>query len=162
MQRLVSGGLAATIMAALLACGGGNGGPAGPNNPNLPNNGTLSARIDGVQFTAIGIQVAASQNPPIIAIGAADAAGRGLGFAFSTANGTGTQSIGITSLANCSLTEGGQGWLATQSMGSGTITITTLTANRAAGTFTFTVLGTTATATPPTRQITQGTFDVTF
>lgn len=163
MKQLVIRGIAATFMAALLACGGDSGGgPAAPNNPNSPNNGTLSARIDGVQYSAIGLQVAVSQNPPLIAIGSAASGGRALGLAFSTGNGIGTQSIGLSSLANSTYAEGGLGWLATQSIGSGTITITTLTANRVAGTFTLTLAASVATTNPQTLQITQGAFDVTF
>ena len=166
MRSAVMRSIAATCVATLLACGGDSGGgPAGPNNPNnpnVPNNGSLSARIDGVQYSPVAVQVGVSQNPPFIAIGSADAAGRALGIGFSTANGTGTQSIGISSLANANFAQGGAGWLATQSIGSGTITITTLTANRAAGTFTLTLEATDAGTNPQTRQITQGVFDVTF
>lgn len=161
MQSIVMRSLVATCAAVLLACGGdSDGGPAGPNNPNVPNNGSLSMRIDGVQYTPVGIQVAVSQNPAFIAIGTADAAGRAFGFGFSTANGTGTQTIGGSSLVNANLAQGGAGWLAAQTLGSGTVTITTLTASRAVGTFT--LQATAAGTNPQTRQITQGTFDVTF
>ena len=162
MKQLVIRGIAVTCVVALLACGGDGGGPAGPNNPNIPSSGSLTARIDGVQYTPLSVNVVVSQNPPIIALGSADAAGRALGFAFSTANGTGAQSIGPGSLANANLSQGGVGWIAAQSVGSGTITITTLTTNRAVGTFTFTLETSVAGANPPTRQITQGAFDVTF
>jgi hypothetical protein len=53
-------------------------------------------------------------------------------------------------------------WKAGPGTGTGTVTVTIATANHVAGTFSFTAQGIVASTTPATRQVTAGTFDVTF
>ena len=55
-----------------------------------------------------------------------------------------------------------QGWSASGPNGSGTITLTSLTSDRATGTFSFTANALTDTAEPPTFRVTNGLFDVRF
>lgn len=149
--------LCAVAVVSLGACGGGDGGTTGPNQ--LGDN-SLSAKIDGTAWTPTVITASAGSGALIVA--AADGTGRGLGFAVAITQGLGTQSIGPTSLVNANTTQGAQGWLATAHLGSGSVTLTTVETNRAAGTFTFTLQGTSPTTNPATRRITEGRFDVRF
>ena len=69
--------------------------------------------------------------------------------------------IAANSPTNATYSEGGNGWAATSAGGSGTITVTTLNAERVAGTFTFQV-NAVGQHMPATRSITNGVFDIEF
>jgi hypothetical protein len=122
----------------------------------------MSARIDGVQWTATNVGVTARNGALIVAGG--NPAGIAVGFAASMIQGTGTQNFGpgIVSAANASVTASTMTWGASNFQGSGSVTLTTLTANRATGTFTFTAPALTAGSTPSPRVVTAGQFDVRF
>ena len=155
--------LVVVAAATLAACGGGSdGGPASPNPNQNTSKSTMSARIDGVQWTATNVGVSARNGALIVAGG--NTAGVGIGFAASMIQGTGAQTFGpgIVSAANGSVTAGTMSWSASKFQGSGTVTLTTLTANRATGTFSFTAPALTAGSTPSPRVVTAGQFDVTF
>ena len=81
--------------------------------------------------------------------------------------GTSPQVIDSTSVISADITydptyEDKQRWSASRSMGSGTFTITSLSSNRASGTFSFIAKRLTATSHPETYRVTAGTFDVSF
>ena len=152
--------LAAALGGLLLlaACGGGSSSPMGPGVT-----AGVSADIDGVHWTAVAASVIRNQNN-IVAIGAADASGMGIGMAFLD-QGTGTYDIaqqqGVTNFS-VSLS-GGQSWAASGLQGTGTLQITTLTANHIVGTFSFTAPGFSGTPVPTTTKvITNGKIDVTY
>jgi hypothetical protein len=147
---------------SIAACGGGDGGPASPNPNQNTSKSTMSARIDGTQWTATNVGVTARNGSLIVA--GANTAGVGVGFGASMIQGTGTQTFGpgIISAANASVTAGTMSWSASNFQGSGSVTIATLTANRAAGTFQFTAPALTAGSTPSPRVVSSGVFDVTF
>ena len=153
---------ALVLMAAatIVACGGGDGGPASPNPNPGTGNGSMSARIDGAQWTATGV-AASGKNGALIVVGTSSA-GLAVGFGASMIQGTGTQTFGPTSAANGGVTATTMSWGANSFQGSGSVTLTTLTATRAAGTFTFTAPALTAGSSPSTRVVTSGVFDVTF
>lgn len=151
--------LAAGAFLALLACGGSDD-PAGPKSPTSTN-GTMSALIDGQQWTAVGIAASYQNQIGTLVIGASNASNVGFGFAVP-ANGPGTYTVNSTIGMNANLNTGGDGWLAVGTTGSGTVTITTLTATRAAGTFSFVLQATDAGVNPQTRNVTNGQFDVTY
>lgn len=153
------------VILLLLNTACGSDGPAGPGGPGGPNNGTFSARIDNTNWSASMIM------PAVTAIsGGASAIGAGsqtftVAFAWQDQQGTGTWTIGGGGNSvgfNASLTSGTQQWVASVIGGSGTLTITTRTANRVAGTFSFTMVPVPGTSTTGTRNITNGQFDVTF
>lgn len=149
--------------ASMAACGGGgDGGPAGPNPNQNTSKSTMSARIDGTQWTATNVGVTARNGALIVA--GANTAGVGVGFGASMIQGTGTQTFGpgIVSTANGSVTQATMAWSASNFQGSGSVTLTTLTANRATGTFTFTAPALIAGSTPSPRVVTAGQFDVTW
>lgn len=142
----------------LLMAGAACGGDAITNSP-LPN-GSVSARVDGQQWTAT-LSVQVNHANSILAFGASGD-GITIGMAMPTATGPATHVIGPGSPANANLTDGAVTWAATPAIGGGTITLTSLTSTRATGTFSFTAESSSGTASPATRQVTQGMFDLTF
>ena len=149
--------------ATLAACSGGSdGGPASPSQNQNTSKSTMSARIDGAQWTAANVGVTARNGALIVAGGSTT--GIGVGFGVSMIQGTGTQTFGPgqTSAANASVTSTTMSWGANSFQGSGSVTITTLTANRATGTFAFSAPALIAGSTPSPRVVTAGVFDVTF
>lgn len=126
-------------------------------NPELPN-GSVSAVVDGEEWTAT-ISVTGNHANSIFAVGASGD-GITIGMAIPTAMGPATHVIGPSNPANALLTEGSTTWAANTAMGSGTLVLTSLTDTNAKGTFTFT--GQASGASPATRHVTQGTFDIDF
>ena len=148
--------LTAALVVVATGCGSSDSSTE-PTNTNL--HGSMSAKIDGVAWSATAAVVATRSSPNIIAIAGADASGRTLAIGVA-ANGTGTYSIGQGSPVNASLTQSGSSsFSAISSLGSGSVTLTTLTATGASGTFAFTLVQQNGTAT---RAITEGSFNVTF
>jgi len=126
-------------------------------NPELPN-GSVSALVDGQQWTST-FSITADHANSIFAFGASGD-GITIGMAMPTATGPGTHTIGTGSPANALITEGSTTWAANNATGNGTLILTSLTATNAKGTFTFTAQA--SGASPATRQVTQGTFDIDF
>ena len=126
--------------------------------PDLGNgiDGSVTMQIDGTSWTATF--ATASNQGGIVGIGAGDTQGVGFGFAF-VGTTTGTYSVGPTLANNATYSEGSLAWSAVNTQGSGTISVTTLTADRVAGTFTFEVEAV-GTHTPATKSLTSGTFDI--
>ena len=152
-------GTAALVVVA--ACGGGSS-DKGPTNPNQnPNsNRSMSARVDGTAWTATSVAAGVTNGVLIIA---GTNVTQTVTVSAVVSQGTGTQTVGQTSLASGSLLVGQQQWSASGLQGgTGSVTLTTLTATRAVGSFSFTVQGRTQGATPASRQITSGVFDVVF
>jgi len=145
-----------TLLTILLAVGCGSDGPTGPETPG-PANGTMSARIDGTQWTASTITPGITGG--ISAIGGSDGT-RTLAFAWVEA-GTGTYQIGTAVGFNGNLTIAGGIWVANGSAGDGTLVVTTRTSDRIAGTFSFVMTAGSGGASG-TRTVSQGTFDITF
>ena len=98
--------VAAAVVAA--ACGGGDGGPASPNPNNNGSKGTMSARIDGAQWTAIAVGV--SVNAGSVIVSGSNGTSTGLGIAFSRLNGTGTQVFGTNAVSLGTMTQGAMAW----------------------------------------------------
>ena len=124
------------------------------------DDGSLSARIDGSTFTAF--TVSAVYSGGILAIAGARVTPAGtISFAFPVSGPT-PVSIGTSSALNAVYTTGSQSWAAFSSTGSGSVTITSLTASRAVGTFSFTMLPNAQSGASGTKTVTNGAFDVTF
>jgi Family of unknown function (DUF6252) len=134
----------------------GCGSSTGPNS-----NGPLSADIDGTHWTAAQATVTSTNN--IIAIGAADQTGMGIGIGFLN-QGTGNYDIAQNGAINFSVVLGnGQTWSASALQGSGSVNVTTLTAHEVAGTFQFTAPGFTGNPVPTTTKVvTNGQFDISY
>jgi len=153
--------LGTAALVVVTACGGdsSNDGPTNPNQ-NPTGNRSMSARIDGTAWTATSVAAGVTNGLLIIA---GTNVTQTFSIAVAVAQGTGTQTVGPSSVTYGNLLVGQQSWAANGSLGGpGSITLTTLTATRAAGTFSFTVKALTQGASPATRQVTSGAFDVVF
>lgn len=145
---------ALALLFTLAACGEDTA------EPRL-DGGQMTARIDGQAWTA-SITMAVRTSPGgVISVSGSDQSNRSIGFAFLDA-GTGSYEIKTGTPTNALLTMGEQQWqVGGSSQGAGTITVTTLTDERIAGTFEFTAHPANANTTG-TRAVTQGKFDVKF
>jgi len=162
MRTLRTLAVIATLSA--LGCGGGDDNPTGPPAGGATN-GSLTAQIGGASFSATGT-ITVNRQTNFIGLAAAGFAG---GNAYSLVIGIGNATGPGTH--NLSLTAGGDGsslivGTATTGYGtaftggSGSITITSLTANRIVGTFSGTLPPSSGSAAALV--ITNGSFDVTF
>ena len=158
--------IAPLVVVALLACGGGNSGNGNPTG--LPTggatNGTFSATIGGASWHAIG-QVAVTRQGNLIGLAGTGSGGSvtyALVLTIGNATGPGTHSLnaandGSNLVIGSSTTAG---WSTGFSGGTGTVTITSLTANRIVGTFSGTAVP--SQGSTSNLVITSGTFDITF
>jgi Family of unknown function (DUF6252) len=165
----------AALVALTVACGGGNT----PTSPSLPpslfdgstsvtrlNRGTLRATVDGTPWESAlataGIGSIAGF-PPQLTLTAVSARST-FGFSISGPAAVGTYDAASTStFVSLALIEGlaNSWWVSPFATGSsGTLTITTATATRVAGTFAFTAVARTQGTTPASRTVTNGTFEV--
>jgi hypothetical protein len=117
----------------------------------------MSAKIDGAAWTT-ALAGGSATNGLVILAGSDGAQTIAISFAATT----GTQTISPGTIVSGSLAIGALTWKAGPGTGTGSVTVTTATANHVVGTFNFTAQGIVATTTPATRQVTAGTFDVTF
>ena len=117
----------------------------------------MSALVDGQAWTAVGALAVNSSG--IVAIAGGEVSGAIISFAF-LGSAPGSYTIGPNEPSNVgTYTTGFDNWQANPFLGSGTIVVTSLTADRIAGTFAFVGVSV-AGATPMTRSITNGVFDV--
>ena len=164
--------LSTLITLTTLACGGGgSGNSGGNNNPTGPDgtgatNGSFTAVVNGVTWNAIGTVAVSRQQNNFIGIAASGFAGS-TNYAFvvgiANATGPGTHSFLVTAGGDgSSLIIGGTttGWGTAFNGGTGSVTITSLTANRIVGTFSGTAVPSSGTAA--NLVITNGSFDITF
>ena len=141
-----------------MACGGDdNEGPIGPPASDT----TLTASLDGgATFSAATMTITSANGRLLIIASNGPNESMGLGFDLRT----GAQASGTGGTATASYVKIGTGaWAAGPNLGtsSGTLTLTTATANRVVGTFNFTLVSTVA-STPPTRQMTNGQIDIRY
>jgi hypothetical protein len=157
---------AATTIASLgllaaIACGGGDDNPTTGPNGTLAGDGNITASVNGTAWrsskggdhatrsgTFVGISTVSATYALVLGIGNA-AVGT---FSLNLATGNGSSAI---------ITNATGGWGTAISGGSGTVTITVLTATRVAGTFSFDAVAVSGSATG-TLQVRNGTFDVAF
>lgn len=155
--------LLALLTLALASCGddksptgtGGTGGGGGSGGSTI----TMTATVDGQPWTAVSIN--AFDQSGIIVVGSSNVGGTiGIGFGFSS-TGPGTYDVGLNEITNFNVTGlSGSSWGASGVRGSGTLTITTVTATRLVGTFEFTAPLVVGTGPPATRVVTNGVFDL--
>jgi hypothetical protein len=147
------------VFLVLLVVAAGCSSDNGVTEPDQdPEQGSVTARIDGSSWRATA--VSANYNGAILAIAGSDGA-RTLGFGVST-SGPGTFTIAATQTMNALLSQAGSnvGWHALGTIGSGTLTLSTLTATGASGTFSFVLAASDGSSS--TRTITNGAFNVKF
>jgi hypothetical protein len=151
--------LALLLLAA--ACGKDATSPQNSvSSPVVLARGSMGAKVDGATWNAT-LAVSAVNNNGIIAIAGNDGT-QTLGFGLA-ANGTGTYTIGPLSPTNGLLIQsGGAAWTANLSRGSGTVTVTSLTAAAVAGTFSFTLVASPGTPANANKVISDGVFNIRF
>lgn len=159
VQHLTRRSAMALLASLLLTACGGDDDSTGPSG-NTPSNGSFSARIEGSAWSAT--QIIASVQTGAVTVLSGGNAQHSVGFAFID-NGTGTYTVGAGSPTNGSYIEAttGRMWVANTVGGSGSVTVTTRTADRIAGTFSF-VFAPSDPGTTGTKTVTNGAFDVRF
>lgn len=149
------------ITAAIGGCGGSTG-------PGDGGNGSISASVAGSSFSAT-LATGAVHNGGVLSFAGVQSQGgttRQLNIAVVNVEGTGTFTFGsgnshvviYTEVENSS-PQGGKSWTANMLVGSGSVTVTELSASRARGTFQFTLQPGTQNATG-TKAVTNGSFNV--
>ncbi len=152
--RPLSAALATLLIAS---CGGDSG-------TNSGNNSTMSATIAGASWSA-SLAVQASRGGNVLAISGTDGTYQILLTIPSvTAPGTFNFGVGNTGVAQVIQVSGttASAWTTALVGGSGTLTLTTFTAERATGTFSFSGTASPGTPATGTRPVTAGSFDVRF
>lgn len=153
-MRVKFAGVTGLMMAAMIAGCGSD--PAGPGL----DNGSMSARIDGSAFNA-SVAIVATYSSGILAIAGTDGQGRTIGLG-SQVTAPGTYTVSAANPTNFSVTTGSAGWQAAINLGSGTLTVTSISATGAKGTFQFTAGPLAGTGATGNKVVTEGAFDVTF
>jgi len=126
--------------------GGSSGGAATPNS--------LSARIDGTLWNAA--QINASVSSGVLTIASSDNT-TGIGLVLPAATGAYTTSGAAVFTAQLSIS--GNAWFAGTAVGSGNVTVTSISTNSAAGTFSLTFIPVSS-ATVGNKTVTEGSFNV--
>ena len=154
---------ASLALVTLAACGGSDGGPTGTNGNNAASgDGSMSATINGAAWRSLKSGDKGSRNGNIYAVVGLNASYTiSLGIAGLTGPGTVNLSLATGNGSNAIIANSTGGWGTAFNGGSGTLTVTTLTANRIAGTFSFDAPAGSGQATG-TLQVRNGKFDVTF
>ncbi len=167
MNRAFRRTLVAVATTTLIACGSDNGtgpGPTGSGN-------SMSATIDGVAFAPPALAVQGSYTSGVLTIGGSvTSAGTTTLLSINLTNVTETGSYELSpsfagQLATVTRTKGISGvstWTTALSPGSGSVSITTLSSERAAGTFQFTAQQAPGTEATGQVSVTSGSFDITF
>lgn len=145
--------VAVAALVASAACGGDSTSPA------RPDGATMSARIDGAAWSAMSIAIDTA--PPSLLIVRGANATQDLTLVIPMGQGAGPQIVGSTTPVAAVLVNGPQSWAASRTQGgAGRITLTTVAPGQVVGTFEFTLAH--EGASPSTRRVTSGGFDVKY
>jgi hypothetical protein len=157
MRLTTSVAMLATCVLLAGCGGGGNEDLTGPSS-----NGSMSATINGTAWSATTV-TQASRAGNVLAIGGNNPSWQVLlTIPNVTAPGTYTVAASGGTMQLVQANAGGAAWTASILGGQGTVTVTTLSAERAVGTFSFTGNATAGTPAGGTRNVTAGQFDVRF
>jgi hypothetical protein len=143
-------------------------GTSGINSPTGTGVMSLAARVDGSAWSADPTTIVAGNMAGILTFSGTNASSGGVRRTIAmriVATAPGTYPIGppVAIASNRgTVTEETAEWLADASTGNGTITLGSLTASRATGTFSFNAEPVAGTAASGTRVVTEGAFSVTF
>jgi len=137
----------------LAACGDEDTGPG--------EGGSLTASIDGEAFTA-SLSVQATYGNDLLVIGGVNGSQQQIMLSLPGITSTGTVNLGAGNLGVAQVILGTQAWTTSLVGGTGSVTVTSLDANGAKGTFTFTGIAAPNTGATGTKAVTNGSFDVKF
>jgi hypothetical protein len=161
--------LALALLAAtssLTACGGDDGG----TGPTPGGSKSMQASVAGVQWTANPLAISAVRSGTVLTIAGSDIkAGTTTQININLPNVTGTGVFQLNpnfagQLALLTITTGTTPsvWTTALSPATGSISISTLTTERVAGTFSFTAQASPGTPATSQRVVSSGTFDIAF
>ncbi|MDQ3697488.1 MAG: DUF6252 family protein [Gemmatimonadota bacterium] len=165
MRRfLIPRGTIALVLFALGACGGDDNGPSGPPI----GSGQFTATIDGQAWESdLLSQAAVAGSPGTYTLTGGKVLSstdfRGITLALFNIGAAGTYPLGVGVFAFGGMgivSEPGAAWSTPNSGAAGSITITTLTTTRIAGTFEFTTTTSLTPGATGTRTVTDGEFDL--
>ena len=152
--------LTCAILCAAVASCGDDGGTNDDDDDDDGGN-LLTASIDGVAFNA-SLAVQGSYTSNVLSFGGVTANARGVFIAIPNITATGTFDLGPTRQPVLTVNIGSQAWVTTSVGGSGTVTVSSLSATRATGSFSFIAAPATGSGAVGTKTVTNGVFDVTF
>jgi hypothetical protein len=157
-RQLRALGLAAGLALAA-ACGGDSTGPGNTGDA------AVRARVDGANWASLAASAVRANG--FVGIGANAANGSTMGLGFPDATGTYTMTTTVGLNASYGILATGELWMAVglgaqNAVGSGTVVVTELTAERVRGTFNFVAPASQGSGATGTRTVTEGTFDVRF
>jgi hypothetical protein len=119
----------------------------------------MSASIDGKAWSSVA-PAAQYKSSTLAVTGLELSTSTAMSVAlFATGPGTFSFALGSTNTAIGIVSKGAQSWTTAAQGGSGTLTLTTLTANHVVGTFSFDAIASTGGAVT---HVTNGKFDITF
>lgn len=157
---------AAVLILILTACGGSSGtGPSVPPPPPPPGGGAVSATVNGQAFGTVSFAQAVHALSGGYLVSAQSVAGvnaKAITISLMNITGPGTYPLGTGAGVEggfATYVENGAGWGTDLSGEAGTITLTTLSDSRMAGTFSYTATEHTGGATG-VRTLTNGSFDL--
>jgi hypothetical protein len=152
--------LSTLTLLSIAACGGSSDSLTGTDTGGS-GSGPMSATIDGTAW--VSPVPAGRRTSNIVAVAGLDLGlTASVSFAF-VATSTGTYSVAFanTNFGSATIAKGSLGWSSALSGGSGSVTLTTLTASHMVGTFAFDAVPASGGATG-TIHVTNGKFDITF
>jgi hypothetical protein len=144
-----------------VACGGDDEGPTGPEG-----NGTVTAAVSGINFSGELSTAAVKVGNTLTFAAATTVSGTtrlfNITLTDATATGDYTFAFGSTNIALYTEQTGSAiaTWTTAVQNGTGTLTLTTLTATRAVGTFAFNMQAAPGTGATGNKLVTFGTFDI--
>jgi hypothetical protein len=154
------------FLLSLAACGSdpvGPSGGAGTGGGGTPGGGAsgfgMRATVDGVLWTGdINVAAIATGNA-LVVTGVSDiGTPRQILITVNTPARVGTETVASNQVGGLYVTSPTTGWSTLSPLGSGTVTVTSLTATRATGTFSFVMAPNTG-APGPLKTVTNGSFD---
>lgn len=165
-RRLLALALLASTTTLLTACGGDDGGTGSTPGGSK----SMEASVAGVQWTANPLAIAAARSGTVLTITGSDVkpgTSTQISINLPNVSGPGTFPLNpnvVGQLALLTITTGTTPsvWTTALSPGTGSISITTLTTERVAGTFSFTAQASPGTPATSQRAVSSGTFNIAF
>ena len=163
MRRLVLV-MVAVPMLGIAACGGTSYSTTPVTPTNLVTNGTFTATVSGTTWGALGRVIVSRPTANSVSLFAVSTT---YGFSIVLLNVTGPTTVSLVSAPSngSQVTASGPGqggWSTGQPGGTGSFTITALTANHITGTFSFDAPPVFGTPTTTTLRVTSGAFDLSY
>lgn len=144
--------LASALLVTTAACGDDDTGPSG--------DASFTATVDGANFTG-SLAIQASHNSNVLAV-AGTGNGTQIMITIPNVTTTGQFNVGAGNPGIAQVVVGTSVWSSTLVGGTGTVNVTTLNDDGAAGTFTFTGMATPGSPATGQKVVTNGTFNVKF